>query len=582
MDNIAKLLLVDRDPASRNAKLRLLEEAGLNASAAEPESAALRDFERFDLVILDALDGATPTFCTAIKERNPSTSILCIARTKEDIAPAVHAATDGFLLEPIQASEFITLVGALLRLNQTKSLLRDTEARLRLIEEAGGLAVVDYDLVSGRVSWSEQFAQMFQLSPDAAEKGLKFDAILKLVHEDDKASLLADYRRLPRDGGQFEHDFRIRRADETIVWVNARGSFIEGASGRVERILCLCSDITERKHAESRNAQLAAIVASSIDAIVSIDFTDRIRTWNHGAEQLFGFAANEVLGRKGDFFVPPDLVEDREKELRTLLEGEAVEYQTQRLHKNGQSIDVWIRGAPMRRADGSLFGASFIIRNVTAQKQREEHVRFLMRELTHRSKNLLAVIQAMARQSLMLHTTPEEFVARFSERLNGLAGSHDLLLSDDWAGASLIQLIRSQLQHYDDLFDTRIHLEGTDLILRPEAAQNIGIALHELSTNAAKFGALSVEGGTVTVSWTIVTAEGNERRMQMRWKERSGPPVILPAHNGFGRMVMDRIAGQALGGHSKSIFAPDGVCWELDVPVRSVLREKAEAEIIPG
>jgi two-component sensor histidine kinase len=172
-------------------------------------------------------------------------------------------------------------------------------------------------------------------------------------------------------------------------------------------------------------------------------------------------------------------------------------------------------------------------------------------------------------------------VVRFTERLNGLAGSHDLLLSDDWAGASLVQLIRSQLQHYDDLFDTRIRLEGTDLILRPEAAQNIGIALHELLTNAAKFGALSVEGGTVTVSWSIVTDENNGRRMHLRWKEQSGPPVVLPSHRGFGRMVMDRIAGQALGGNSKSIFAPDGMCWELDVPASSVLREKSEAEGTP-
>ena len=577
----AKLLVVNRDPASRSTKVRLLEEAGLNASAVEPESAAL-GFGAFDLVILDALDGATPGFCKRIKEQSPSTSILCIARTKEDVAPIVHAAADGFLLEPVQPSEFITLVGALLRLHQTKSQLRDTEARLRLIEEAGGLAVADCDLATGRASWSDQFAELFQLPPDATEKGLRFDAILKLVHEDDRATLLADYRRLLRKGGQFERNFRIRRADETIVWVNARGSFIEGGAGRIDRILCLCSDVTERKQAESRNAQLAAIVASSIDAIVSIDFTDRIRTWNHGAEQLFGYSAYEVLGRKGDFFVPPDLVEDRGQAVRRLLDGETVEYQTRRLHKNGQSIDVWIRGAPMRHTDGSLFGASFIIRNITAQKQREEHVRFLMRELTHRSKNLLAVIQAMARQSLLLHTIPEEFVARFSERLNGLAGSHDLLLSDDWAGASLIQLIRSQLQHYGDLFDTRIHLEGTDLILRPEAAQNIGIALHELSTNAAKFGALSVEGGTVTVSWTIVTDKENGRRMQLRWKERSGPPVILPAHKGFGRMVMDRIAGQALGGHSKSIFAPDGVCWELDVPASAVICEKAEAESVRG
>jgi PAS domain S-box-containing protein len=581
MHGTPKLLVIDGDAASRGAKVRLLEAAGLSANGVDPEGVALGS-EAFDLVILDALDGKTPTFVETIKGQSPSTSILCIARTQEDVAPMIHAAADGFLREPVQPSEFITLVGALLRLHKTKLQLRDTETRLRLVQEAGALAVVDCNIAGGQTSWSEQFTDLFQLPPGAVEKGLAFDTILDLVHEDDKATLLADYRRLLGKGGQFERDFRIRRADETVVWINARGSFIEGAVGRIERILCLCSDITEHKQAESRNAQLAAIVASSIDAIASIDFNDRIRSWNHGAEQLFGYSAYEVLGRKGDFLAPPDLIEDRAKVVQRLLEGEAVEYQTRRLHKDGHSIDVWIRGAAMRRPDGSLFGACFIIRNVTAQKQREEHVRFLMRELTHRSKNLLAVIQAMARQSLSLHTTPEEFVARFTERLNGLAGSHDLLLSDDWAGASLIQLIRSQLQHYDELFDSRIRLEGTDLILRPEAAQNIGIALHELSTNAAKFGALSVEGGTVTVTWMIVTDRNNERRMHLRWKEQSGPPVILPAHKGFGRMVMDRIAGQALGGSSRSIFAPDGVCWELDVPASSVIREKSGPEAIPG
>ncbi len=202
-----------------------------------------------------------------------------------------------------------------------------------------------------------------------------------------------------------------------------------------------------------------------------------------------------------------------------------------------------------------------------------------MRELTHRSKNLLAVIQAMARQSLSLQTDPHEFVGRFSERLSSLAGSHDLLSNDDWAGASLIQLIHSQLQHFGDLFDTRILIRGTDLILRPEAAQNIGIALHELTTNAAKFGALSVETGIVTVSWSL-DAEGDERRMRLHWREESGPPVVAPDHRGFGRLVMDRIAGQALGGRSETTFAPDGVVWELDVPAKSVIREKAAA--IPG
>jgi two-component sensor histidine kinase len=230
----------------------------------------------------------------------------------------------------------------------------------------------------------------------------------------------------------------------------------------------------------------------------------------------------------------------------------------------------------VRSVNGALAGGSLIIRDVTAQHRHEEHVRFLMRELTHRSKNLLAVIQAMARQTLSHQTSPEDFVARFSERLSGLAGSHDLLSSDDWAGASLVQLIRSQLQHYGDLFGERIFLEGPDLFLRPEAAQNIGIALHELSTNAAKFGSLSVPEGKVTISWSFVLNEQGERRLHLIWAERGGPSVIVPDHKGFGHMVMHRITGPALGGQSHMQFESGGVTWHLDVPVADVIRHKDE------
>lgn len=571
----AKLLIVDDDLDSRTTKARLLQQAGLDTDATDPNGAPSR-FEAFGLVILDATDGATPDFCKTIKAQNPTTSILCIARTQQDVAPMIRAAADGFLIDPAQPSEFLALVDALLRLHKTKVQLRGIESRLQLVEKSGNLAFADCDLVAGTTFRSEKFAQLFQLPTATAKARLELDEILNVVHEEDKAELLTEYKRLLRRGGDFDRDFRIRGAGGATVWINARGSFVEGAGGRVERIFCLCSDITERKQAESRNAQLAAIVASAIDAIVTMDRDDVITTWNRAAEQLFGYPAEDAVGRKGEFFVPPALVQERAAMMQRLLNGDSIEYQTQRVHKNGHSLDVWVRAAPMRRADGTIFGSSFTVRNVSAQKQREEHVRFLIRELAHRSKNLLAVIQAMARQSLSLHKTPEEFVVRFTERLSGLAGSHDLLLSDDWAGASLIQLIRSQLQQYDSLFDSRIRLEGTDLILRPEAAQNIGIALHELSTNAAKFGALSVDDGTVTVSWEIVTDESNRARMQLRWKEQSGPPVTLPSHKGFGRMVMDRIAGQALGGFSKVVFAPDGVSWELDVPASAVLREKMD------
>jgi two-component sensor histidine kinase len=199
-----------------------------------------------------------------------------------------------------------------------------------------------------------------------------------------------------------------------------------------------------------------------------------------------------------------------------------------------------------------------------------------MRELTHRSKNLLAVIQAMARQSLSHLSSPEEFVTRFSERLSGLAGSHDLLSNVDWEGASLIDLIRSQLRHYEDKFDEKIHLDGPDLFLRPEAAQNIGIALHELSTNAAKYGALSVPEGHISIGWQL-KADNGVQRLYMTWQEKNGPDVSPPGRKGFGHVVMDRITGQALGGTSRAEFNPSGVTWTLDVPAASVVsREKQD------
>jgi PAS domain S-box-containing protein len=579
MDTNRKVLVVDGDPQSRELKVQLLANAGLRLTAVETGREALRclDAEVFDLIVTndEAADGDEAAFYQNMKEKSPSTAVLRMAHAANaKTSAAIDAEIDGFLLDPFEPSELITLVRSLLRLNRARLALRDAEARLQLVQDTGGLAVLDCDLVTRRALWSEKFAQIFSLLPDTSAKRLRFGMILNFVHPDDRIALTKEYRRLIREGGQFERKFRVVRAEDGATrWISARGSFFR-ADGQVQRILCLCSDITGRKRSELRNAQLAAIVASSIDAIVSIDFDDVIRTWNYGAEQLFGYPAKEVIGKSVMFTVPSELVDERRAVMDRLMDGEAVEYQTQRLDREGRSMDVWIRGAPVRSIEGNLFGASLIIRDITEQKRREEHVRFLMRELTHRSKNLLAVIQAMARQSLTLQTDPKDFVGRFSERLSSLAGSHDLLSNDDWAGASLTQLIRSQLQHFGDLMDSRILIEGTDVILKPEAAQNIGIALHELSTNAAKFGALSGETGTVTVSWSIDPNDGKASRMHLFWRERGGPPVEAPDHRGFGRTVMERVAGQALGGQSKATFAPGGVIWELDVPAKSVVREK--------
>ena len=577
MSNRLKVLVVDTDAEARLAASKVLREAGWTVDATDPAAADFRGqlqslaFDSYAVIVLacgaDRVDAGA--LLPILRRRDPDLPIVLSLDTE---AGAGDTEPDAVLLRPFQPRELETVVRSLARLREARRAAAENETWLRLAQDTGGLAVLEVGISLERIRWSPKFAELFRLSPEAA-----IGDIQQRVHPEDLQRLIADYQSYMQHGGPIERDFRLCLPDGTVRWIAARAKLVKDQFGRDERALFLCSDITDRKEAELKNAQLAAIVASSIDAIVSLDFNDRVLTWNLGAESLFGYAPPEILGAHADLLVPPHLRDERADVMRRLANGEAIEYRTLRLRKDGQLLNVWIRGAPVRGTGGALVGGSLIIRDVTAQQQHEEHVRFLMRELTHRSKNLLAVIQAMARQTLSHLTTPEDFVERFSERLSGLAGSHDLLSSDDWSGASLVQLIRSQLQHYCDLFESRILLEGPDLFLRPEAAQNIGIALHELSTNAAKFGALSVPEGTVTVRWSFSTNEQGERRLNLSWEERGGPPVAAPDHKGFGHMVMDRITGAALGGRSTVQFAPDGVTWRLDVPASGVTRVKEEA-----
>jgi len=205
-------------------------------------------------------------------------------------------------------------------------------------------------------------------------------------------------------------------------------------------------------------------------------------------------------------------------------------------------------------------------RDVTERKQREAHVRFLMREIAHRSKNLLAVIQAMARQTAVTAGSAHDFEQIFSARLQALAASHDILMDEDWHGASIEELVRTQVGHYVDLIGTRIHLAGPELMLKPEAAQNLGLALHELATNAAKYGALSNEDGDVEIRWEI-----GDGRFKISWQEIDGPPVSPPAREGFGHKVVTRIVTLALEGKVDLRFEPSGLVWELDIPDKHTL-----------
>jgi PAS domain S-box-containing protein len=226
--------------------------------------------------------------------------------------------------------------------------------------------------------------------------------------------------------------------------------------------------------------------------------------------------------------------------------------------------------------DGAAVRLTGTARDITEHKRAEEHIHLLMREITHRSKNLLAVIQAMARQSKQGSRTVDDFEVRFSGRLQALAAAHDLLVQRDWHGVGVAELVRSQLGHYLDRQANQIAIEGDNLIVTPEAAQNIGLAVHELSTNAAKYGALSVDRGHVKVAWSCPDDGTGEPQFRMQWIEAGGPEVNPPAQRGFGQTVLEQLVARALQGEAQLRFHPSGVSWALNTPRRHIISEPSK------
>lgn len=199
------------------------------------------------------------------------------------------------------------------------------------------------------------------------------------------------------------------------------------------------------------------------------------------------------------------------------------------------------------------------------RKRSEDQVRFLMRELSHRAKNQLAVVVAMARRTAERSEGIADFERVFSERLMALARSTDLLVNQNWRGVALSELIDAHLMPFAASNRSRLVVGGPHIELGPEAAQSIGLALHELATNASKYGALSVPEGIVTIRWRYT--DGDRRGLRIEWTESRGPRVVEPTRTGFGSVVIQRTVAQSLNGEVTHEYRPDGVFWAIDMPV---------------
>jgi len=229
----------------------------------------------------------------------------------------------------------------------------------------------------------------------------------------------------------------------------------------------------------------------------------------------------------------------------------------------GRKRSFYLLIEPLRDDQDNILGTTSVAVDVSERKANEDQLRLLLRELTHRSKNLLAVIHAIARQTASRTRSVEDFLDRFSARLVAIGASHDLLIADDWHGASLRMLVEQQLGEHADRFGEQIAIEGEDVMLKPEAVQNLGLALHELATNAQKYGSLSDPDGQVSIRWQFCEEAS---KLKLTWQEKGGPPVTPPERSGFGRAMIETVVSRALEGDVNLSFPPKGVRCVIVIP----------------
>ena len=557
-------------------------------------------------------------------------------------------------------------------------------ARLKSVAfEAARGGAWHLELSSGRLTLSDELTVL--LGIDQGKFGGTLRAMESIVHPADADAWHKAHEKALTPGGRLELEFRAILPKDGVRWFISRGETVRDSGGTATESFGVMFDITGRKTAEDAAARLAAIVASSEDAIFSADLNGIVTSWNRGAERLLGYSAGEMIGQpilriippdhagqelaamnaiKGCEFLPPyesirlrkdssrldvslavsairnlsdeisgtstiarDITERlrhiealrrNEERLSLALKGAragAWDYDIQRremrwspemfllygldpaseapprghftaqvtsqhrsrvqaefakatarsgsfnlefpiIRPDGTEIWTAVMGDVIEDAAGRVVSARGIDQDITERKNWDKRQAMMLRELSHRVKNTMAVIQSMTRQTLRSSRDPKTFADAFEGRIRSLASSHNLLTDAEWRGAKLSDVISSQLDGMTDDMAKRFQLRGPDVLLPPEAATQLGLVLHELGTNAVKYGALTTPAGAVSIIWTV-----SRGKLRLAWRERGGPRIgTSPSHKGFGTVLIDSSAANV-----ERRFDPAGLICKLEL-----------------
>ena len=359
------------------------------------------------------------------------------------------------------------------------------------------------------------------------------------------------------------YEIQLRTAGGEVVH-----TLVSSTRLMVDREALHCLVVTDLSRQELRLVH-EAIVGSSPDAIFSIGRDGVIASWNAAAERLLGYTPRQAIGHGVAMLLPLERREQLPELLDRVAHGEVVRFDVGCFRKDGGQVEMSVAMSAISAVQGAN-AIAVIARDITERKLAEAQIQFLMREADHRAKNMLSVVQAIANLSAF-QGDPATFVKRFGERLVGLSECHDLLVQSRWVSVDLEQLIRRHLDCYMIGRESRISIEGPTVRLTEAAAKPISMALHELATNASKYGAFSSVSGALAVRWRI--AEDN---FELLWEEQNGPPPPPTIYHGFGYRVMTQMLALAIKGAVRVEYPPTGCVWQVVAPL-----DRIAADFLP-
>ncbi len=379
--------------------------------------------------------------------------------------------------------------------------------------------------------------------------------------------------RLMAEGGVEEVSIELCAVSGERIRVHLSATVERADDGAPDALHFVCQDATTRYLYEQEvlnqrrtSDAFAAVFKASPDVIMSVDSDLVVRAWNDAAERLLGYSAEEAIGRHNhELFVP----EDHKRELFDLHDsirnGGSATVETIRRHKDGSLIPIELHVAGYFDEQGAYAGAIGILRDIRARKESEALIETLNREVLHRTKNLLAVVQGIAAMTVR-HSQPDDFMTDFSQRLGGLSRSLNILVERNWRSIDLKELIEQQLSYLKPEHSSRLTIEGPDVPIGAGMAEPIGMAFFELSTNAVKYGALKHREGRIFVTWEVRSLQDGEH-LRILWSETGVPNICPPSEVGFGSALTGRLLQAATGGAVDVTYAVGGLQWRFNAPL---------------